>query len=85
MPEAPKSNMTPNERLFNNFVDALNDCVKPEADGSPAKPGAPILNVIRQFLKDQNISADPATHNGLQDLSKNSKKLPFAEAPGDDE
>lgn len=70
-------------KLFDNFVEVLNECVKPGDDGVASNPGAATLNVIRQFLKDQNIAADEDRHEGLKTLKEQTKKLPFDEAPGE--
>ena len=75
------SNRTRQETLFDQFVDVLVKMTEPGEDGSPPNPGAPMLGVIRQFIKDQNISADEDRHEGLQKLTGNTCKLPFSEKP----
>lgn len=45
-----------------------------DEDGNEAPPPAAILNVARQFLKDNNIDAVPAEGSPLAELAE---KLPF--------
>lgn len=76
-------NQTREQRLYNNLVDALNAIVEPVEDKAP-QVGAATLNVIRQFLKDQNIAADEDQHQGLNTLANNTRKqLPFQRPPDD--
>ncbi|SKA17857.1 hypothetical protein SAMN02745126_04010 [Enhydrobacter aerosaccus] len=76
-----KSNRTRTEELFDHFVDRLIDVVKPGAAGTKPVPDAASLNVVRQFLKENNIQADDDKHEGVKTLKKHS--LPFAEDPGE--
>lgn len=76
-----KPNRTRTEELFDHFVDRLIDVVKPDKEGTPPRPDAASLNVVRQFLKENNIAADEDRHNGLQNLKKHS--LPFEELPNE--
>lgn len=78
------SNKTRTEKLMDQFVDILVKITAPDpATGEAPNPGAPMTNVIRQFLKDQNIAADDDKHEGLQKLKQQSHTLPFAERPND--
>jgi hypothetical protein len=79
-----KPNRTKAEDLYDHFVDRLVDLVKPDADGTPPKPDAASLNVVRQFLKEQNISADEDKHTGLKEL-KEKHKLPFGRPPSEED
>jgi hypothetical protein len=69
--------------IFDGFVDTLKDIVKHgetevTKDGEVVKvsPKPATLNVIRQFLKDQNINAAP-THKGLSSLAASAVQMPF--------
>lgn len=82
------SNRTPLERLFDDFVDVLREKVKGSVDdeGKRTPCSAADLNVIRQFLKEQNISADDDRHEGLKDLKSGVRKqMPFSEGPSEDD
>lgn len=78
-----KPNRTRSEELFDHFVDRLIDVVKPDKDGVAPVPDAAALNVVRQFLKEQNISADEDKHEGLQKMQKH--KLPFGRPPSEED
>jgi hypothetical protein len=77
------SNRSRAEELYDHFVDRLIDVVKPLPDGTKPVPEAAALNVVRQFLKEQNIAADDDKHPGLKELKK--QTLPFAERPNEDD
>lgn len=80
-----KSNRSRPEKLMDQFVDILVEITKPDKDGNPPNPGAAMTNVIRQFLKDQNVSVDDDKHEGMIRLKENvaANPMPFAEKPGD--
>lgn len=64
--------------LSRGFLDMLKEGVEYEAkDGSikRRKANAAELNTIRQFLKDNNISADAEHNSTLKELSE---ELPFS-------
>lgn len=77
----PGSNRTQKEKLFDQFVDILVEMTKPGEDGKPPNPGAAMANVVRQFIKDQNLSGDDDKHEGLKTLKQQSHALPFEEKP----
>lgn len=54
-------------RLANVLKEALQD--QTDAEGNKIPPNAAILNVARQFLKDNKIEAMPAKGTPLGDLS----------------
>lgn len=69
--------------IFDSFVDTLKDIAKNgetvvTEDGEVKRktPSPATLNVIRQFLKDQNITASPA-HKGLREVSQSATLYPF--------
>lgn len=70
--------------IFDGFVDQLKDIVKngekvvtDEGEEKRKTPSPATLNVIRQFLRDQNITASPA-HKGVQALAQaEATRLPF--------
>ena len=65
------------ELLAKNFLDMLNNGVEyvdKEGEIKIRKCNAAELNAIRQFLKDNNISADPEFNSTLKELSED---LPF--------
>lgn len=70
--------------IFDGFVDTLKTIVTEgeilaDEDGKAVRktPSPATLNVIRQFLRDQNISATPE-HAGLASLARaSSTALPF--------
>lgn len=75
--------------MFDGFVDQLNDILKNgevemNKDGEAIRctPKAATLSTIRQFLKDQNITATPA-NKGLSELAIKATALPF-EVPSED-
>ena len=64
--------------LFDKMVDRMDqalDAPYVNKDGLPSGIPGSTLNVIRQFLKDQGISAVPAKGSKLEGLAK--KALPF--------
>lgn len=81
MADNAKPNRSRSEELYDHFVDRLIDVVKPRADGAVPVPDAASLNVVRQFLKENNIAADDDRHKGVKELKKHS--LPFAEQPNE--
>jgi ABC-type antimicrobial peptide transport system ATPase subunit len=61
-------------QVFDGFVEVITDIVKngeeevtKDGDVVRVKPKAATLGVIRQFLKDQNITASPE-HKGIKKL-----------------
>jgi hypothetical protein len=77
-----------NAEIYDGFVDTLKDIVKHgetyvDGDGELKRktPAASTLNVIRQFLKDQNMQAT-AAHKGLREVSAGARLYPFK--PGED-
>jgi hypothetical protein len=72
------------EELFDHFVDRLLDVVKPDGSGNISVPEAAYLNVIRQFLKENSMSADADRHDGLRELRTRANH-PFAEEPSEDD
>lgn len=75
--------------LFDDTVDTLKKIVTEgesvvTKDGQIVKvpPSAAMLGVVRQFLKDNNITAEPTKHDGLKGLGA-SLAMPF-EVPQDD-
>lgn len=80
------SNRTRKEVLFDQFVDILVEITAPDpTTQKPANPGAAMANVVRQFIKDQNISVDEDLHAGVQKLKENARALPFDDKPDDDD
>lgn len=77
------SNRSKEEQIYDRFVDTLLEVTKPDEDtGKPPVLEAATLNAVRQFLKDQNIGADPDTHSGLKALDERTtpkRKAPFSE------
>ncbi|WPM81384.1 hypothetical protein R5W60_06830 [Brucella pseudintermedia] len=66
------------EKLFDAFADELKD----QLNGEEPVPAA-TLNVIRQFLKDQNVNTVPGKNDKLNDIANS---LPFSgEEHGDDD
>ncbi len=57
------------DKLYSELCTALKDKLKD-------KPTASDLNVVRQFLKDNDVTADPSRNKPLNTLVKN---LPFDE------
>lgn len=63
------------ENLHAELADVLAKLVKAQSSSADGEqPNASILNVARQFLKDNNVSADIGTNEGLQRLTDS---LPF--------
>lgn len=83
------SNRSKEEQIYDNLVEIMVETTKPDDEGKAPRLEAATLNAIRQFLKDNNIGADPETHSGLQTLDKQTKaqgrQAPFAERPGEDD
>ncbi len=61
--------------LAQTLARAIKDGVKGE-DGEPVVAPASLLNVARQFLKDNNITSDFKTDQNLQSLTQT---VPFTE------
>lgn len=81
------SNRSKEEQIYDRFVDTLLEVTKPdEGTGKAPVLEAATLNAVRQFLKDQNVGADPDTHSGLGALEKRAegRKAPFAEPNEED-
>jgi hypothetical protein len=81
---APKRTTQDAADIFDGFVDTLKEIVtKGETvvteDGEVMRktPSPAALNVVRQFLKDQNITATSA-HKGLASLAAKATALPFS-------
>lgn len=77
------------EALFDAFADTLKDTlengktvVDKDGEVQQVTPDSATLSVIRQFLKDQNITVAPGTNKVINDIASN---LPFngAEYDGD--
>lgn len=77
------SNKTRQQQLFDNFVDILVEMTEPDPETGQRDLGAPMASVIRQFIKDQNISADEEKHQGLKRLAEQGRSLPFTETPNE--
>lgn len=69
--------MEKERKLYNKFVDVLNDILDNEP--TPAH-----LKIVREFLSDNNINALQETHQGLGTLSNKTTNLPFEEEDFDD-
>jgi ferritin len=75
--------------LFDKFAEVLKDTVEngktvvdKEGELQSITPDAATLNVVRQFLKDQNVSVVPGTNDVVNDLAKS---LPFDGSEYDEE
>lgn len=69
------------EALFDAFADTLKDTlingktvVDKDGEVQTVTPDSASLSVIRQFLKDQNITVAPGTNSVVNDIASN---LPF--------
>lgn len=76
-----KTNSASMEALFDAFADTLKDTlingktvVDKDGEVQSITPDSASLSVIRQFLKDQNITVAPGTNNVVNDIASN---LPF--------
>lgn len=83
------SNRTREGRLYDQLVDVMLEATKPDDDGKVPVLEAASMNAVRQFLKDQNVGADPAEHSGLKELNRRvngepSRKAPFPEPSEED-
>jgi hypothetical protein len=79
----PKRTEADSAEIYDGFVDTLKEIVKhgetyvdSEGEVKRKTPAPATLNVIRQFLKDQNIQAT-AAHKGLREVSAGARLYPF--------
>lgn len=69
--------MEKERKLYNKFVDVLNDVLDNEP--TPAH-----LKIVREFLSDNSINAIQEAHQGLGILANKTTNLPFEEEDFDD-